>query len=367
MAIHRIPTPSNRDAEPHPLVHALAEVERRCLRAEYGHDDFADTARAFAVRLLGSPDSTTTAWLALPDRTDPEPCAPADALGSARLTLFHTEDQHLALVTVATHPDHRGRGLGRALWEAVLPNLVASGRTTWFTGIFYPGPEASGPDAVLAKSGSGAVDGSWPLSQWLQRDGWELEQCERPATLVLGEGVLQRAAALQAEAADAAGRAYELVQWVGRTPEEFLTSMAELNGRMSVDVPTAGLEFEEQVWDADRLRQLEDRAAAAGYRLVTTAVRHRASGGLVAYSQLEWPAEQPEGVWQENTIVHGDHRGHRLGQLVKAANLLHLRSVNPTAQRVHTWNASENRWMLAINDALGFEPIGLEGIWQKKL
>ena len=87
----------------------------------------------------------------------------------------------------------------------------------------------------------------------------------------------------------------------------------------------------------------------------------------MAYTELAWPAENPAGVWQENTIVHGDHRGHRLGQRVKAANLTALLAENPHARRVHTWNSNENRWMLAINDAVGFAPIGLEGLWQKKV
>ena len=44
-----------------------------------------------------------------------------------------------------------------------------------------------------------------------------------------------------------------------------------------------------------------------------------------------------------------------------------LLAENPHARRVQTWNANENRWMLAINDALGFAPIGLEGLGQKKV
>lgn len=36
-------------------------------------------------------------------------------------------------------------------------------------------------------------------------------------------------------------------------------------------------------------------------------------------------------------------------------------------QRVHTWNAGENSHMLAINTALGFRPVSLEGVWEKRM
>jgi hypothetical protein len=39
----------------------------------------------------------------------------------------------------------------------------------------------------------------------------------------------------------------------------------------------------------------------------------------------------------------------------------------PAARSVITWNASENRHMLAINISLGFKPAGFEGEWQKRL
>ena len=48
-----------------------------------------------------------------------------------------------------------------------------------------------------------------------------------------------------------------------------------------------------------------------------------------------------------------EHRGHRLGTLVKVANLERLLDVAPEARRVHTWNADTNTYMVAINELDG--------------
>jgi hypothetical protein len=64
------------------------------------------------------------------------------------------------------------------------------------------------------------------------------------------------------------------------------------------------------------------------------------------------------------TIVDATHRGHRLGMLVKAANLRALRDAVPAVERVITWNAASNTHMIAINEALGFRPQLRFSQWQ---
>ena len=87
----------------------------------------------------------------------------------------------------------------------------------------------------------------------------------------------------------------------------------------------------------------------------------------MAYSVLTWRPLVPESLIQQDTLVAEEHRGHRLGLLVKAANLRRAQEKWPRARSVLTWNASENQHMLAINTALGFRPAGYEGEWQKRL
>jgi hypothetical protein len=53
--------------------------------------------------------------------------------------------------------------------------------------------------------------------------------------------------------------------------------------------------------------------------------------------------------------------------LVKAENIRRLAEIEPGATRILTWNADENEYMLAVNNAFGFRLHGLVGNWQKSL
>jgi hypothetical protein len=70
---------------------------------------------------------------------------------------------------------------------------------------------------------------------------------------------------------------------------------------------------------------------------------------------------------QGDTIVLREHRGHRLGMLLKLANLDHLQRLAPGHPSVTTYNAEENRHMLSVNEDVGFVAWGYEGAWQKEL
>lgn len=363
VAIHEVPVPDQ--GPPHPLVHVLVGCDRRVWFELYGHDDFHEDLAGYLVALTPTEYQTRRHWVALPAGVLPTACAPSDALGFAHLGLGLKEDLTTGDFFVGVPLAHRDRGVGQALYERVLGAM--DGRTVLQT--WCPSPELSANDqrALTARSGSGTLDATSAEARWLLHRGFELEQAERYSRLDIERDTLASDLAVHARVAAAhAGADYELVGWEGTAPDHLHDELADLTTRFSVDQPTAGLHLDEQVWDADRVRVSEQRMEQRGNGRVRIAARHLPSGRLVAVTELTWPGRNAAGVWQQITLVAREHRGHRLGLWTKAANLLQLLEVNPDAARVHTWNADENTHMLAINRALGFRPLGLEGAWQKR-
>jgi len=177
-------------------------------------------------------------------------------------------------------------------------------------------------------------------------------------------------AGLEAQATAASGPDYRVVTWTDAAPERWVDAYGVLFTRMSTDVPLGGLDIEEDVWDAARVRDFEATHAEAGHRLLVAAAEHIPTGTLAAYTVLvvrAGEAGDPDAVFQDSTLALKEHRGHRLGMLVKVANVRAVQAAFPGAERIHTWNAEENEHMLAINVAMGFRPAGISAAWQKRL
>jgi hypothetical protein len=86
--------------------------------------------------------------------------------------------------------------------------------------------------------------------------------------------------------------------------------------------------------------------------------------GLTTISVL---SQRQDVVFQDDTVVMQEHRGNKLGLLIKVANMERLTEQFPDARVIYTWNAPENRYLLKVNQQLGFTTAGVTGIWQKDL
>ena len=135
---------------------------------------------------------------------------------------------------------------------------------------------------------------------------------------------------------------------------------------MSTDAPSAGMVVVPDPWDAARIREREERIASSGRGMLTAAVEHLPSGALAGFTEIIVSGGDVVAV-QEDTLVLTDHRGRRLGMLLKRANAEQLLAELPSVEAVVTWNAEENRPMLDVNEQLGFREVGREAAWQKRL
>ncbi|HEV2528100.1 MAG TPA: GNAT family N-acetyltransferase [Thermomicrobiales bacterium] len=264
--------------------------------------------------------------------------------------------------TVEVLPAFRNRGIGTEMLRHIEAQAQLVGaRTLQHSSIHTP---LEGGERILSPTGHGDVPAADPGVRFLVRAGYALEQVFRISILDLPireDDLTSREHAAVA----AAGPDYRVHRWTGRTPERWLDDMAILRNRMSVDAPSAGLEITEETWDAERVWASEEHGEVSDRLVLTAAVEHIPSGRLAGFSQIHVPSERTRPASQEDTLVIREHRGHRLGMLLKVTNLRFLIETNPDSPMVTTFNAAENRHMLAVNEALGFRTAGYEGMWKK--
>lgn len=259
-------------------------------------------------------------------------------------------------------PEFRGQGIGTALAHAVEVLAASDGRKKAL--VYTPMLQAAG-EQLPAPTGFGSVPASHPDVQFLLNRGYAFEQAERASRLTLpvsGIGILLE------EAERASGTDYRTHYWERRTPDRWREDLAHLATRMSTDAPSAGLEEPEDVWTVERIIESDDRSERLSpRRRVTAAIEHVPTGRLVGFTVLSVPIRTQRAVDQYATLVLREHRGHRLGMLLKLANLAHLERVAPGHPSVITFNAEENRHMLDVNEAIGFVQIASESAWRKDL
>jgi GNAT superfamily N-acetyltransferase len=248
------------------------------------------------------------------------------------------ENTDLGKVVLVVEPGARRRGLGTALLTHCCEQARQAGRSR-----------------VMAETLRDT-----PGDEFGRAAGAEPGLTEIRRILPVDDALPARLARLRAEAEPAAAD-YELLTWFGPTPAEHLDQVAQVNEAMN-DAPRED-HVEPEHWDADRVRQGEERLARHSARLYSAAARHAATGEFAALTQLLTDPHEPTWAYQLLTAVAQPHRGHRLGLLVKAATHQWLTEAEPAVRRVTTWNSQTNRYMIAINEALGYRPSGRMRTW----
>lgn len=278
-----------------------------------------------------------------------EPGGPV--LGIGLMEFPKLENPHAAEITVAVHPEHRRRGAGTAIVGKMVERAAADGRRTLNTIVDVPvglrGEHASGPFAR-----------STGFEQTLTGNMRELRLPFDPA----------RREDLRRVVHDAPGaHEYRTMAFVTPWPAGFVDDQCTLFRVMSTDEPAGDGERQAEDWDEERLRENEALDAARETTVLAAVAQHVPSGTLVALTEISVSRDSPAEAWQQLTVVHPDHRGHRLGLAVKLANVDLLAERAPEVRIVRTGNAAVNRPMIAVNEMMGFEVFSRGAFWQKQL
>jgi GNAT superfamily N-acetyltransferase len=128
-----------------------------------------------------------------------------------------------------------------------------------------------------------------------------------------------------------------------------------MNSQMSTDVPLGEVDYHPVEYDEHRLRTGEERVAHS-YHQVVAAARRRSDGVFGGYSVLYLPHDE-EFALQDDTLVMPDHRGHRLGLLLKLGTLDIVQRNHPARTPLHTWTSPDNHAMHRTNLAFGYRPV----------
>jgi len=339
------------DAALHRDVLAISEA---ATIADLGNADWSMTTSDLISFLTPSPHTANSLAVAVQNGT---------TVGYATASLPLSDNLSAAEINAYVHPDYRNRGIGGELFDWAEHQATDQGRSVLQPWVNTPEPQPGEPVAQAPTGGELPAD--FNGVKFLLGHGYALEQVERASRqdLPVDPAVLEP---LRRDAV-AHSDGYLMHTWRTPLPEQWVSDFARLRSRVSIEAPIAGLDYEEEVWDADRLHERWSESARIGCRAVVVAAEHLATHRLVAFSEMLWNAERREFAWQGYTFVSSDHRGHRLGTLVKITMLDGLPSVAPETTRIYTSNATENAPMLSINVAMGYRPCGAYGCFQKKV
>jgi GNAT superfamily N-acetyltransferase len=256
-----------------------------------------------------------------------------ELVGMASAFFPWRENVDIAGVSGGVHPDHRGRGIGRALLDRVRADAAEAGRTKIYSGTMAGTPG----EAAMAALGFETIH-TYAISH-LDLHGADTARWDR----------------LYDEAA-AASSDYELLRLVGTTPEDQVDDVVALFAAIN-DAPMTDPDAEPDVWDADRVRGYDAAMAARRQTVYRVMARHRGTGTWAGHSVLCVDEFDPAIGHQEDTSVVGAHRGHRLGLRLKIEMLRWIAEERPEVRATETWNSTENHHMLAVNERLGTEVV----------
>ncbi|CAM3311021.1 GNAT family N-acetyltransferase [Nocardioides dubius] len=319
--------------------HAVYAAAEQFGRGEHSNDWLLEELRAAKQ----SVDPSERMWIhaALVD---------GEMAGVSELEVYELDNRELAWFKVYTLPQRRGQGVGTALLEHAEAQARALGRPRMLTEVVF--------DYDLPVDGAGSKD-----AEFVIRRGFRLGigDVQRVLRLPIADDVLT---GLAGQAAPSAG--YRLESFHGAVPEQWVAGYAALSATLNTEAPMGDLLLENESADVEVFRTREQLLARQG-RTRWATIALDGADQVVGYTELMVSSLEPERAYQWGTLVAVEARGARLGVALKARNLAAVQAAGLGVERIYTWNAEVNAHMVAVNDALGFEPVARMGEFHKEL
>jgi len=255
----------------------------------------------------------------------------AAPVGVLALDLPTRDNLHLVWAELTVRPDRRRQGHGTALMEELLRRTREAERTTVWVG--GPADDPVVP-AFLGRFGFRHASHDARRKQWLR----EVD----PAAI-----------ARLRQQAETAAADYRLERLTPPLSDALLSELAVVAESIN-DAPMGDLSFEPEVFDHDLMRDIEAARIGRGDQLYRVVARHRETGELGGHTVVVTTPLRPTRGSQGDTAVARQHRGHRLGLLLKIEMMAWLAEVEPQLEEIETWNQADNVHMISVNEAIGY-------------
>ncbi len=252
------------------------------------------------------------------------------------------ENAHARWTEVHVIPEHRRRGIGRALLRAAVEACLGQGDDLVFFGQTVDRLSA-GEEFARAVAATPGLE-------------MKLNQ------LVIAD--VDRAKVAEWAKLDPKG--YRLERADNIVPQKLVQPYLDSANAMN-DMPKGELRFADQKFTEEQMRSRESWLKQAGMEWWLIVAIDEATGEGAGFTEVNYDPRVGHVVQQGGTGVTTAHRGHRLGLWMKAVMLERIIAEHPNAKFIRTGNANVNKNMLEINTLLGFRHAWSNTLWQLPL
>lgn len=246
------------------------------------------------------------------------------------------EKRHVRNMYIGVLPDHRRRGVGRALFEEIVRTV---GENDTLFGAFTSDRVPAG-EAFMRRLGA--------------------EAGLRTTTNQLDLASLDPA--LVERWREAAPRGYRL-EWIdGDVPERLIPNVIAAFEALNT-TPQGTL----RIWDfsatPESVRAF-DRARQASGRQRWILLALADDGSTAGFTQVSFHRAEPHVAYQNATAVAPAHQGRDIAKWLKGVMMTRVVADLPRALYMRTMNATINPPILSINERLGFRAVWTNTVWQ---